>query len=168
MENHGYVGTWRQISRFMYCYTPPENRKKKLIPCPSHSFTYNILNWFISLCKIARILQKLLDVICTIFNAWRFYRYNFDPPTTLRDIRRIAVEEWDNLGQQCLDELVDTGMHQCKGTCYWVLEVLVCIAICTTISESLSVWWYIMQYVVFMNNKNSWNVVCVDLCLICM
>ena len=28
--------------------------------------------------------------------------------TTLRDIRRIAVEEWDNLGQQCLDELVDS------------------------------------------------------------
>ena len=30
-----------------------------------------------------------------------------DPPTTLRDIRRIAVE-WNNLGQQCLDELVDS------------------------------------------------------------
>jgi hypothetical protein len=29
-----------------------------------------------------------------------------DSPTTLRDIRRIAVEEWDNMGQQCLDELV--------------------------------------------------------------
>ena len=31
-----------------------------------------------------------------------------DPPTTLRDIRRIAVEERDNLGQQFLDELVDS------------------------------------------------------------
>ena len=34
--------------------------------------------------------------------------YGLDPPITLRDIRRIAVEEWDNLGQQCLDELVDS------------------------------------------------------------
>jgi Transposase and inactivated derivatives len=31
-----------------------------------------------------------------------------DPPTTLTDIRRISVEEWDNLGQQCVDELVDS------------------------------------------------------------
>lgn len=31
-----------------------------------------------------------------------------DPPTTLRDLRRIVVEEWDNLDQQCLDELVDS------------------------------------------------------------
>ena len=31
-----------------------------------------------------------------------------DPPTTLTDICRIAVEEWDNMGQQCLDELVDS------------------------------------------------------------
>ena len=61
----------------------------------------------------------------------------FDPPTTLRDIRRIAVE-WDNLGQQCLNELVDTGMHQCKRTCYWVLEGLVYMVIWIT-SESLSV-----------------------------
>ena len=31
-----------------------------------------------------------------------------DPPNTLRDLRRIAVEEWDNLDQQYLDELVDS------------------------------------------------------------
>ena len=31
-----------------------------------------------------------------------------DPPTSLRDIRRITVEEWDNLSQQCLDEHVDS------------------------------------------------------------
>ena len=31
-----------------------------------------------------------------------------DPPTTLRDIRRIAIEEWDNLGQQCFDKLLDS------------------------------------------------------------
>ena len=31
-----------------------------------------------------------------------------DSPTTLSDIRQIAVEEWDNLGQECLDELVDS------------------------------------------------------------
>ena len=30
-----------------------------------------------------------------------------DPPTNLRDLRQIAVEEWDNLDQQYLDELVD-------------------------------------------------------------
>ena len=29
-------------------------------------------------------------------------------PTTLRDLRRFAVEEWDNLDQQDLDELVDS------------------------------------------------------------
>ena len=40
-----------------------------------------------------------------------------------------------------LDDTTDTGMHQCKRTCYWVLEVLVCIAIWTTTSKSLSVWW---------------------------
>ena len=31
-----------------------------------------------------------------------------DPPTTLRDLRRFVVEEWDNLDQQDLDELVDS------------------------------------------------------------
>ena len=31
-----------------------------------------------------------------------------DPPNTLRDLRRIAVEEWDNLDQQDLHELVDS------------------------------------------------------------
>ena len=31
-----------------------------------------------------------------------------DPPTTLRDLRRIAIEEWDNLDQQGLDELMDS------------------------------------------------------------
>ena len=30
-----------------------------------------------------------------------------DPPTTLRDLHQIAVEEWDNLNQQDLDELMD-------------------------------------------------------------
>ena len=31
-----------------------------------------------------------------------------DPPTTLRDLRRFAVDEWDNQDQQDLDELVDS------------------------------------------------------------
>ena len=31
-----------------------------------------------------------------------------DPPTTLRNLRRFAVEEWENLDQQDLDELVDS------------------------------------------------------------
>ena len=31
-----------------------------------------------------------------------------DPSTTLRDLRRIAIEELDNLHQQNLDELVDS------------------------------------------------------------
>ena len=31
-----------------------------------------------------------------------------DPPTTLRDLRRFAVDDWDNLDQQDLDELVDS------------------------------------------------------------
>ena len=31
-----------------------------------------------------------------------------NPPTTLRDIRRISIEEWDNLDQQDLEELVDS------------------------------------------------------------
>ena len=31
-----------------------------------------------------------------------------DSPTTLRDLRRFAVEEWDNLDQQDLDALVDS------------------------------------------------------------
>ena len=31
-----------------------------------------------------------------------------DPPTILRYLRRIAVEEWDNLNQQDLDELVES------------------------------------------------------------
>ena len=30
-----------------------------------------------------------------------------DPPTALKDLRRFAIEEWDNLDQQDLDELVD-------------------------------------------------------------
>ena len=31
-----------------------------------------------------------------------------DSPTTLRDISRFAIEEWDNLDQQDLDELADS------------------------------------------------------------
>ena len=31
-----------------------------------------------------------------------------DPPTTLRDLHRIAVEEWDNMDQRDLDKLVDS------------------------------------------------------------
>ena len=31
-----------------------------------------------------------------------------DTPTTLRDLGQFAVEEWDNLDQQDLDELVDS------------------------------------------------------------
>jgi hypothetical protein len=38
-----------------------------------------------------------------------------DPPTTLRDIRRFAVEEWGNLGQQCLDELLDSMPRQIQA-----------------------------------------------------
>ena len=39
-----------------------------------------------------------------------------DPPTTLRDLRRIAVEEWDNLEIQELDELVDSMQRRIQ-TC---------------------------------------------------
>ena len=31
-----------------------------------------------------------------------------DPPTSLRDLCRFAVEEWGNLDQQDLDELMDS------------------------------------------------------------
>ena len=31
-----------------------------------------------------------------------------DPPTTLKDLRRIAAKEWDNLDQHDLDETVDS------------------------------------------------------------
>ena len=48
----------------------------------------------------------------------------------MRDLRRITVEDWDNVDLQDLDELgqyatTNTGMYQCNRTCYWVLEVLV-------------------------------------------
>ena len=47
-----------------------------------------------------------------IEHAWNtFKRAVFgrdDPPITLRDLRRIAVKEWDNLDQQGLDELEDS------------------------------------------------------------
>ena len=68
-----------------------------------------------------------------------------DPPTTLRDLRRIADEEWDNLDQQDLDELVDSitrRIHQCMKMCYWVLEVLVYAATWNTNSN--------LQFLVFM------------------
>ena len=39
-----------------------------------------------------------------------------DPPTTMRDLRRIAVEEWDNLDQQDLDELADSMIRRIQ-TC---------------------------------------------------
>ena len=50
-----------------------------------------------------------------------------DPPTTLRDIHQITVEGWDNLGQQGLDELVDSmprRIQACinasgRATGYW-------------------------------------------------
>ena len=38
-----------------------------------------------------------------------------DPHTTLRDLRRIAVEVWDNLDQQDLDELVDSMPHRIQA-----------------------------------------------------
>ena len=38
-----------------------------------------------------------------------------DPPTTLRDLRRIAIEECDNLDQQDLDELVDRMSQQIQA-----------------------------------------------------
>ena len=58
-------------------------------------------------------------------------------------------------------------MHKCKRTCYWVLEVLVCIAIWTTTFESLSVWWYTMQYVVFMSNKKGWFFLWISIPFVC-
>ena len=43
-----------------------------------------------------------------------------DPPTTVRYLRRFAVEEREKLDQQDLDELIFRihGMHQCKRTSY--------------------------------------------------
>ena len=37
------------------------------------------------------------------------------PPTTLRDLRRFAVEEWKNLDQQDLNELVDSMPPQIQA-----------------------------------------------------
>ena len=37
-----------------------------------------------------------------------------DPPTTLGDLCRIVVEEWDNLDQQDLDELMDSMPRRIK------------------------------------------------------
>ena len=38
-----------------------------------------------------------------------------DPPTTLRYLRRIAVEEWVNLDHQDLDELVDSTSRRIQA-----------------------------------------------------
>ena len=38
-----------------------------------------------------------------------------DPPITPRDLRRIALDEWDNLEQQDLDELVDSMPRRIKA-----------------------------------------------------
>ena len=62
----------------------------------------------------------------------------------------------------------NTGMHQCKGTCYWVLEVLVYAATWHTNSESVVVLLYNLQFLVLMSNTESWNVVFVHLYSICM
>ena len=74
-----------------------------------------------------------------IEHAWAVFGRD-DPSNTLTDLRRIAVEEWENLDQQDLDEqyaTTNTGMHQCKMTCYWELETLVYAATSNTNSEVL-------------------------------
>ena len=38
-----------------------------------------------------------------------------DPPNSLRDLRRIVIEEWVNLGQQDLDELVVSMPHRIQA-----------------------------------------------------
>ena len=62
----------------------------------------------------------------------------------------------------------NTGMHQCKRMCYWVLEALVYAATWNPNSESLAVLLYNLQFLVFMSNSESWNVVFVYLYSICM
>ena len=43
------------------------------------------------------------------WDTWKRAVFGRDvPPTTLRDLRRIAVEEWDILDQQDLDEVVES------------------------------------------------------------
>ena len=62
----------------------------------------------------------------------------------------------------------NTDMHQCKRTCYWVLEVLVYAATWHTHSKSLAVLLYNLQFLVFISNTESCSVVFVYIYSICM
>ena len=64
----------------------------------------------------------------------------------------------------------NTGMHECKRTYYWVLEVglLVYAATWNTNSESLAILLYNLQFLVFMSNTERGNVVFVYLYSICI
>ena len=73
----------------------------------------HVVNDFLQDNDIARLEWRACSPdMNPIEHAWNIFKRavyeRLDPPTTLRDIRRIAVEEWDNAGQQCLGELVDS------------------------------------------------------------
>ena len=150
-----------------------------LIDDNSRPHRAHLVNEFLNDDNIARLdwLTCSLDMN-PIDHAWdTFKRAVFgrdDPPTSLRDLLRFAVEEWDNLDQRDFDELVDSMPRRiqasinARGTCYWVLEVLVFAAAWHTISKSLAVLLYNLQFLVFMSNTESWNVVFVFLYSICM
>ena len=79
----------------------------------SHPHSAHLLNEFFHDNNIARLAWPACSPYMNpIDHAWdtlkRAVFGRDDPPTTLRDLRRFSVEEWNNLDQQDLDELVDS------------------------------------------------------------
>ena len=73
----------------------------------------HVVNFFLQDNDIARLEWPASSPdMNPIEHAWnrlkRAVYGRLDPPITLTDIRRIAVEEWGNLGHECLDELLDS------------------------------------------------------------
>ena len=100
----------------------------------SHPHRAHLVNEFLHDNNIARLEWPACSPdMNPIEHAWdtlkRAVFGRGDPLTTLRDLRRIAVEEWDNLEQQDLDELVDSmprRIRPCikgrgRATGYWFM-----------------------------------------------
>ena len=63
---------------------------------------------------------------CTQVNYTHKTVSNYKMMQKYTHIKKSFAVPWWTCGQYAT---TDTCMHQCKRTCYWVLEVLVCIAI---------------------------------------
>ena len=144
----------------------------------SHSHRAHLVNEFLHDNNIARLEWPACSPdMNPIEHAWdtlkRAVFGRDDPPATQSSTpnRRWAMGQSEPTGP-CYTRgqyaTTNIGMHQCKRTCYWVFRCTGYAATTNTNSESLAVLLYNLQFLVFMSNTESWNVVFVYLYSISM